>query len=521
MCVSGRFATLAKRQSRSADSRKRLLALLSVALVILVHRLRARKHRVQPACRWSSLPPHRAVWLELSRVLERLADLLPWRTAQPAQYLQRVQAAVHQRVQARTREMVQLSMRRLLKHLQPLAQQQLEQSVEGMLDRTALHVRVTLKDEAMPPIVQRGVDDLVDGLLRLGLGLGSSACAAAVALLDPNPCRHPNHHHQVAGLLRDVKLECWRWTDERFTTAVDRRSLHTSFSPLTPRPRRRSFDRPVPSLPPPSPLLHTLRYARAWTLHTLWPHDRSFWSCTRRVRWWVLQLTGMVPYLGQIWWLALIAVLDRQDEYQLCNFIVGLRCAQFLTFGLGASGYACTLSAASGLAAPSGGAPSRLPQLSPWGGLFWAMQLTLGWRAFALLPASQKKGQRVAPPEPHAGGGHARRAGALDARARGGVLMRLQTFDLSLALVALVLAALAALSAATGVGTSDPRALRLSLFWIRTCHGLLCCPYLLFKLPVLDTLLTHARKTGYDELGHTVPFRAVPFEPALRRRPSK
>ena len=483
MCSSGRVA-LAMRQSRSADSRKRLLALLSVALVILVHRLRARKHRALPACRWPSLPPHRAVWLELSRVLDRLAGLLPWQTTHPAQYLQRVQAAVHQRVQARTREMVQLSMRRLLKHLQPLAQQQLEQSVEGMLDRTALHVRVTLKDEAMPPIVQRGVDDL------------------------------------VASLLRDVKLECWRWTDERFTTAVDRRSLHTSLSPLTPRPRR-FFDRPVPPPPPPSPLLHTLRCARAWTLHTLWPHDRSFWSCTRRVRWWVLQLTGMVPYLGQIWWLALIAVLDRQDEYQLCNFIVGLRCAQFLTFGLGASGYACTLSAASGLAAPSGGAPSRLPQLSPWGGLFWAMQLALGWRAFALLPSSQKKGQRVAPPEPRAADGRARRAGALDARARGGVLMRLQTYDLSLASVALVLAALAALTAAAGVDTSDPRALRLSLFWIRTCHGLLCCPYLLFKLPVLDTLLTHARKTGYDELGHTVPFRAVPFEPAHCRRPSK
>ena len=57
--------------------------------------------------------------------------------------------------------MLQLSMRRLLKHLQPLAQQQLERSVEGVLDRTALHVRVTLKDEAMPPIVRRCVDDLV------------------------------------------------------------------------------------------------------------------------------------------------------------------------------------------------------------------------------------------------------------------------------------------------------------------------------------------------------------------------
>ena len=160
--------TLAKRQSRSTDSRKRLLALLSVALVILVHRLRHRQ--ALPACRWPSLPPHRAVWLELSRVLDRLAGLLPRRTAQTAHYLQRVQAAVHQRVQARTREMVQLSMRRILKHLQPLAQQQLEQSVEGMLDRTALHVRVRLKDEAMPPIVQRCVDDLVRGLLRSGLG---------------------------------------------------------------------------------------------------------------------------------------------------------------------------------------------------------------------------------------------------------------------------------------------------------------------------------------------------------------
>ena len=164
-------------QSRSADSRKSLLALISVTLVILVHRLRARKHRALPACRWPSLPPHRAVWLEFSRALDWLAGLLPWPTAQPAQYLQRVQAAVHQRVQARTREMVQLSMRRLLKHLQPLAQQQLEQSVEGMLDRTALHVRVTLKDEAMPPIVQRCVDGLVDGLLRLGLGLGLRVCS--------------------------------------------------------------------------------------------------------------------------------------------------------------------------------------------------------------------------------------------------------------------------------------------------------------------------------------------------------
>ena len=36
-----------------------------------------------------------------------------------------------------------------------------------------------------------------------------------------------------------------------------------------------------------------------------------------------------------------------------------------------------------------------LPQLSLWGAAFWAVQVALGWRAFALLPSSHKKGQRV------------------------------------------------------------------------------------------------------------------------------
>ena len=51
------------------------------------------------------------------------------------------------------------------------------------------------------------------------------------------------------------------------------------------------------------------------------------------------------------------------------------------------------------------------------------------------------------------------------------------------------------------------RPLRTAMFWIRTLHALASFPYLLFKLPLLDTVLTHARKTGYDRLGHTVPFQ--------------
>ena len=91
---------------------------------------------------------------------------------------------------------------------------------------------------------------------------------------------------------------------------------------------------------------------------------------------WIRSLTFIVlatvymPLLGLLY--APWATFSRRGAYAACKayaagtmwmakVIVGLRCAQFLTFGLGASGYACALAAASGLAAPSGGAPTPLP----------------------------------------------------------------------------------------------------------------------------------------------------------------
>ena len=565
-----RLASLASVLGRSP--RRRLLLLFAAALLLVASRLRSARSRL---------------------------------TVQ--QHLIAVRNVVaHHLVLARSRVVLQLSMRRVLLHVRARTAATLERSVEGVLDKAAQQVRTTLKDEAMPALLQRGVDQFVDALLP------------------------------------DVKQECWRWTDERLMPAVGSRSPRTSLSPLSPRIALRYAATPQqPDAAIARAPLLLLRRARAFTLHTLWPHNRSFWSCTRSARWWVLQLTGMLPFVGQLWWLLLASAVDKQDEYQLCNFIVGLRCQQFATLGLGAAGYACVLayrsallhasaaaaaaaaaasasavSAASATAAsataasatvasspaaaaaaaatlkaavaaaatatdafsnatestargvasafvnPSGSAilgddAAPLPQLSLWGAAFWAVQVALGWRAFALLPSSHKKGQRVrferrarlpfasrlalaagdadaptnmmshvAPMTVTAGGdgaaavndgggAHGGGAGATGAELalqalqtdggvaarRGGVLMHLRAFDLWLATAALLLAACAAACA------PSQRALRLSLFWVRTCHGLLCCPYLLFKLPVLDTLLTHARKTGYDTLGHTVPFR--------------
>eukprot|EP00965_Chrysotila_dentata_P188359 6172695-Pleurochrysis_carterae.AAC.1 len=51
----------------------------------------------------------------------------------------------------------------------------------------------------------------------------------------------------------------------------------------------------------------------------------------------------MLPGIGAIWWLLLSAMVDTKDEYQLCNFIVGLRVSQFVTLGLGAAAHGCFL----------------------------------------------------------------------------------------------------------------------------------------------------------------------------------
>ena len=397
----------------------------------------------------------------------------------------------------------------------------LERQVEGGLDRFAEYARGRLKDDAMPQVLQRAIDTTMDTLMP------------------------------------SIKQECWRGLDERFLPAR-LTSPSTSLSPLVPlyarhrarvggdAPRRRWAHWP----------LQRLRRLRAFLLHALWPHDRSVWQRARAPTWWALQAVGVLPWgVGAGWWLLLSLAADLRDEYQLCTFIVGLRVSQFLTLGVAGAlngcwlAYRCSVAAAhaahaagfgadaAGAAnAAAGGCIALSPQLSAWGGAWWVVQAWVACRAFALLPRSSKKGQRVqverrsrlslasrfalAAGEPlpsgDAGSGAddddtaddaaaddvaapaAAAPAAATARHRGGVLLPLGRLDLALALLAVGLAVL-------GWFALPRAALAPSLYWLRTAHALAGGPYLLFKIPLLETLLTNARPTGYDAFGHTLP----------------
>ncbi|EOD28449.1 hypothetical protein EMIHUDRAFT_204323 [Emiliania huxleyi CCMP1516] len=355
--------------------------------------------------------------------------------------------------------------------------QSLQRSLERARGLAARRVRSLLRAQmaALLAITQQQLEVQVEAALdgvasRLGRRLKDPAM--------PLPVQHALDT-LVMALLPDIKQECWRWTDETF----------------------------LPMLQSPHP-----GSPRALGLPA----------------WWALQALGHFPLVGQLWWLVLAALVDRSDEYQLCAFIVGLRVSHFLSLGLGAASYACyhaylcTLAAAADADAVAGEAGSRGaevclrlgPKLHLWGAAFWLLQLCVTLRTFALLPQSVKKGALV-PLERRqrlpfssrlhlASGGAIARANSSSLPAdavRGGLLPRLGRLDLGLAVCAVALAVSACVVL---------RGARLgaTLWWIRTVHGLFSGPYVAFKLPLLDTLLTHARKTGYDRLGHTVPFKA-------------
>jgi hypothetical protein len=56
--------------------------------------------------------------------------------------------------------------------------------------------------------------------------------------------------------------------------------------------------------------------------------------CFRDPWWAIYSSVGILPVVGQLWWLFLFLIKDKTNEHQLCQFIVGFKVAQFISLGL-------------------------------------------------------------------------------------------------------------------------------------------------------------------------------------------
>ena len=253
------------------------------------------------------------------------------------------------------------------------------------------------------------------------------------------------------------------------------------------------------------------RYARAFVLYHLFPHDRSIWASLRSPWWCLLTLVGVFPLWGVrvAWWTLVFVLKDKRDDFQLCTFVITFKASLFVAGGLqaallGTVLYTACLEEDSCEHAAPGSAPAGFE----FGLLGAGVQAAVCWVAMACLPWAKPKGGRLYELPPAVVKAQARdeaaaaagTAGARSlARTKGGRLWYWMLYD------TFILACCVAGGLVAWYATDEPaHVVRARVYHIRMLYSLLAFPWLLLKLPLAWTLVLHIKPTGYNRRGETV-----------------
>ncbi|OWZ21787.1 hypothetical protein PHMEG_0003618 [Phytophthora megakarya] len=341
--------------------------------------------------------------------------------------------------------------------------------LESALDIVASRLKQTLKDPDMPTYLKTNID------------IG------------------------IEQFMPDVKMEIFRKTRELFgqdseSSALDQTVKGRSDSGSPPTSGQGTNVIPVTNR-----RFGPFRRIRGHILHHLFPHDKTIWRSFKDPWWVVYTSVGILPVVGQLWWIFLFIIKDKTNEHQLCQFIVGFKAAQFITLGsmhmmLGIFMYVKCIVRGSMLECQSGDGPA----LSEGTVCFFVLQIVLVWAAFFRLPYTECPQEttlfRTKSMELRERGVFHDAFGNEVHLNRGGYLMKFCGYE---TVSFIVIMAFAGLVLWLPFESWQRQAL---FYWIRTAYGLFSFPFLIFKIPVLANVLMHTRQMGYDEQGDTVRF---------------
>jgi hypothetical protein len=307
----------------------------------------------------------------------------------------------------------------------------------------------------------------------------------------------------------------------------------------------------------------------AFLRYNLLPYDRGVWRQLRNPLWWLFTLGACVPVYNVmiIMYVLQFLVIDKSDEFQLFQFIQNFKSLQFVTLGvIGAmvgsiQYYICVTRV-----------PMTCVEASPrenfWTMLLFFVQVIFVFAAFLLMSCSHKKGgfyyqmEQSSKDKMEATAARAGRMSALtniakeedemDERTKlmyemrfksdkamldesKNRLLKFMIYDMVCFLLCIGLILWMAFynmldRDASVVESEDTITDRnwkfvMTLYWIKVLYGFLSFPFILLKLPLMSTLISHARPTGYNPYGNTVPFlgveeqRPVPWDPERRTAP--
>eukprot|EP01060_Flectonema_neradi_P041698 TRINITY_DN9982_c0_g1_i1.p1 TRINITY_DN9982_c0_g1~~TRINITY_DN9982_c0_g1_i1.p1 ORF type:complete len:467 (+),score=51.80 TRINITY_DN9982_c0_g1_i1:65-1465(+) len=299
---------------------------------------------------------------------------------------------------------------------------------------------------------------------------------------------------------------------------------------------------------PPADVIPALLPSSCWgrfiakCRYFLYPYDKTTWQQLREPLTILYKIICLVPVAGvaQFIFLCHLIIIDREDEYQLVNYILQFKALLFVTLGIigsivgGIQYYLCMQDLTGVDEDQSCSKTAPREQLHILG--IFVFQVILVWIAFLKIRTSQRKGgafylnqeyrraSGVAGPDTSAEEVREKKT-----RRR---LMKWLFFDVFVCLLCVGLALFAAFN---GANSSHGRITRngitnwrfeASLYMIKCIYGLLSFPFLFLKLPVLGALLSHARRTAYTPTGQCVPYKGPQIdensgeEKAPRRGPS-
>jgi hypothetical protein len=288
----------------------------------------------------------------------------------------------------------------------------------------------------------------------------------------------------------------------------------------------------------------------AFLRYVMQPYDKSVWKKMKHPVWWLILLIALVPRyaIGQMWYMLIFLIIDRNDEFQLVQYIMGFKAIQFLNLGIvsslvgSAQYYICIVQTD----APC---DTIAPVERPYTLLVFIAQILLTYIAFAMIQCSIKKGGVTY---------QAKQTGKLSVRQQCETeqgrlsywtnawdsersesirqlveendhsnqrtrsrLLHLMIYDFVTFLICGGLLAWGMfgnlLSSDANISKSKGDSFRdvnwktgMLLYWVKTLYGILSLPFFLLNLPVISSVLVHVRPTAYNPWGVTVPLLGKP-----------
>jgi hypothetical protein len=246
------------------------------------------------------------------------------------------------------------------------------------------------------------------------------------------------------------------------------------------------------------------------------PFDMSPWQQMRTFTWWFFKLVSLVPVRGvtESFFALTLLFEDKSDEFRLISYILTFRGTSFISVGVIPALIGAAMMANCGVRENSV-CPEKGPRLEYFEAFFFVLQVVLLIIAFGLLPFSTKKGatrfKRGTPDEERG-----QCCGCLCGytKNRGGALKYLVFWDIFIGLALIGLMYYIAFQSPEKLQNLTKAEIERkkwiiqgALYWVKVLYGLVGgFPYLLFQLPALGGILTHAKPTGYSRNGKCVPL---------------